>query len=578
MTGVRAELGLAADDVIAAERLIRAGDACRSSTLFAQGDERLAAALDSIDRQLADARARVGSAPVRTASGPAATAVDTAGDVSESDMLVVGLEYWREQVVGIRAWNRQGAAAFAAVCDASTIGTTRGVIKAVLDAERRIILRDGRSFVLAEPIVPAGDLFPTRAVQLGGLMFADGNGYATAVGPEGPGIVLPPSALIPCLKLRFAPVQRLPPIFAGPFVLHDPLGYKAAGVYNVESGMAVAAESNCSPGKGRSFPRYTLKVEISYQQKQTGAAIDHAIMAPELEASDAPVLFSTDIDPNVAATLHVTSQVQTCLPTKSSPQCTDPTGIEVDYPLMVRWRGALASASYEQTEFDVNDQISGDFRLTHLSSFTALANVDDGTSQMFVAEGYGPFFDGVAETPIVNTDPFAIRNTDFVPIFPAFTLAEAVNDQQAASLSGVDHPAGLRWPRVQGIRNGREFWYSASLPSITRDVVNFCESPNAYYRLPFRPESQLGPGAGQPSGTAVRHPGLHALGRVCLRHDRTAGRVDSRRARGPCGQGQRVEHTAVFPERRMSTEQCLHQAPGRVHRGVRAHAPRRCDS
>ena len=102
-----------------------------------------------------------------------------------------------------------------------------------------------------------------------------------------------------------------------------------------------------------------------------------------------------------------------------------------------------------------------------------------------MAEGFGPFFGGVAEMSIIDDDAFAIRNLDYYPVFSAWSQAEIDAEMLAGQLSGVNHAAGLRWPRVQGRRNGHDYWYSASLPVITRDVVNFCEAPNAYYRLPF---------------------------------------------------------------------------------------------
>lgn len=487
MVEIQTDLEATNDAIVAAERMVRHGDPCSSSRLFERGDELLAAALSAIERQLADARVAVRGRAAPVGRGLAGiVAVDTAGDVSEGDMLVVGLEYWWEQVGSVRTLNRLGAEAYAGVCAAATVGTANGVIRALLDAKRQIVLTDRRTFGLAEPISLTGDVFEGRAVQLSGLMFGDGSGYVTGLGPEGPAADVPPATFVQCLHLRFAPVQRFPPFFSGPFVLHDPLGYRVDIVYKVEAGMGVAAKSTCSAAHGgQSFPRYSLKVELSYQQKNTAASIDHALMAAELTASDDPVLFSSDIDPDAPATLHVTSEVRSCSQLNDL-QCGDPTVIDMkDYPLAVRGKGALAFALYDQVEFDVNDQKSGDFRLTFVSFFAALPGADDGTSPTFVAEGYGPFFDGIIQTPIINGDPFAIRSNDFFPIFPAFTLAQAYGELLAASLAGVDHPAGLRWPHVEGKRNGADFWYSAALPAIVRDVVNFCASPHAYYRLPF---------------------------------------------------------------------------------------------
>src|SRR5207249_4373668 len=64
---------------------------------------------------------------------------------------------------------------------------------------------------------------------------------------------------------------------------------------------------------------------------------------------------------------------------------------------------------------------------------------------------------------------------------------------------------------------GREFWYSASLPTgIIRDVVNLCaDAPHAYYRLPFAENFAFIQGQGNhpelPPGTpGVSHSGGYA--------------------------------------------------------------------
>ena len=38
-------------------------------------------------------------------------------------------------------------------------------------------------------------------------------------------------------------------------------------------------------------------------------------------------------------------------------------------------------------------------------------------------------------------------------------------------LTGIDHPAGLTWPHVAGVRNGKPFWYSVRVPPVVRDVL-----------------------------------------------------------------------------------------------------------
>ncbi len=483
---VRAELQSAVDDVFRAQIAVSQGDVCGSSAPFAIADERLLRARGEIERQLAEARAAFRASATRVSFGAAAS-VDRVNDVSEANFLVMGLTYWRSQLASPQTMIRSAAHVFEGVCATAGAGTIHGIVDRILDARRQIVLTDGRTFGLAQPINLIGDVFATRRVMVTGLIFADGNGLATQVNPDGPAADLPSASLVACEHLRFVPVQRLPPLSSGPFVLHDPRGYKSGNDYIVEAGMAVAGVSSCSmPSGGRRFPRYSMQIEISYQQSHTGLPIDHSLMAAELEAGDSPVGFPLDADPLLPATLHVTSEVRTCTGGFLG-QCGEASVIsKTNYPMYVRARGAMAFATYEQTEFDVNDQMSGDFRFAHLSFFTSIHGADEGTTLTFVAEGFGPFFDGITEMPIIDTDPFAIRNLDYYPVFPGVTQAELNAEMLAGQLSGVTHAAGLRWPRVQGRRNGHDYWYSATLPVITRDVVNLCpDDPHAYYRLPF---------------------------------------------------------------------------------------------
>ena len=319
---VRADLQEAILNLFGARTAVSSGDVCGSSTSFGLSDERLLHAHAEIERQLNEAREAVRPS-AGLSPGGASALVDRVNDVSEADSLVIGLTYWGAQVDNVRALTQSAARAFAGLCDAAGVGTIHGVVERVLDARREIVLTDGRTFALAQPITLIGDVFASRRVMVSGLIFSDGNGFATQLGPEGPAADLPSASLVACEHLRFAPVQRLPPLSAGPFVLHNPLGYKSGNDYVVEDGMAVAAVSSCPPSIGRRFPRYSMRVEISYQQNHTGVAIDHMLMAAELAAGDAPVQFPLDVDPRAPATLHVTSEVRTCAGAISL-RCGDP--------------------------------------------------------------------------------------------------------------------------------------------------------------------------------------------------------------------------------------------------------------
>lgn len=485
MRPVREDLDAVIANIFRAEISVKRADVCGARAPLAEADQSLVDARNDIDLQVAQAQAAAAKPSSTNLSPGAAVPADSAADVSEDDLIVPWLKYWRGQVDGLRALTQAAARAFAGVCDASSVGTVRGVVWRVRDSDRQVVLTDGRTFGLADPITLNGDVFQSRRVVLTALTFPDGNGVAKELGPDGPAADIPSANLVECVHLRFVPVQRLPPLSDGPFVLHDPLGYKVGNDYVVEAGMAVAVVSTCPPRPQlrRLYSVHSMKIEMSYHQSRTGIPIDFALMAAELHAGDSPVLFPADADPDLPVTLRTTGEVRTCsgliLVT-----CADPVRLsQTDFRLVIRPHGGVALVAYEQTQFDVNDQIPGDFRFGHVSSF---ATFPGATNLSFAAEGYGPFFDGIAETVIVNHDPFAIRNQDFYPVFQAATPLELYAEVLAGRLSDVDRAAGLRWPRVQGVRNGHDFSYSVRLPIVVRDVVNFCdESPNSYYRLPF---------------------------------------------------------------------------------------------
>jgi Peptidase family M23 len=116
-------------------------------------------------------------------------------------------------------------------------------------------------------------------------------------------------------------------------------------------------------------------------------------------------------------------------------------------------------------------------------NISKLWQTDQGKAPTFAASGYVAFFDGLISFDVTGDTSFAIRNTDFFPVYPS-----GVSQAVVASLAtGVDHAAGVKWPYAVGTNHGREFRYSVRLPKVVRDVVNFCPNSgvNAYYRLPF---------------------------------------------------------------------------------------------
>lgn len=354
-----------------------------------------------------------------------------------------------------------------------------GTVLRVRDDEGRIELEDGRIFGLAASPQGVGTLAEGVSLSFAGLDFGDGTGIVTAwQGPE-PALGEASACIVP----RFVPIQRMAPLFPGPYLTHDPAGYLVDGEYQLEQGMRIGVRSDCVPsGPPTPLPpaeRFSLEVRISYTST-TGQAVTDHLLAPDLDPQDVPVPLPVDIAPHSLAQLQVRARKQLCEPGPVA--CQRPTVFATrELSIRVRPRGSYCSATPETAILDVNDQVVGAFRTTSMESgFSPFPRFGG----VFAAEAHAPDGSG-AVLPIGIGDPFAVYSEDFFPVFPAFGVSGALQAAYAQAVTGVNHAAGVRWPHENGSWNGAEFQYSCSVPKIVRDVVNFCEGPDAYYRLPF---------------------------------------------------------------------------------------------
>lgn len=464
-----------------AAALVRAGMICESLPTFddAAGDLTIAAEL--IDEA------------ARTAQSNLPAPGDQQGDVRDGDLHVAELEMFVQRGVDSFLQVEGLWSAVNRLCTgASRVRDRRGVIAEIVDTDRKFILEDGTVYQTAEPSVIEPDLFPGRGVVIDGIEFGDGTGVAGQVA-QGDILADPDPAPLTCLRLRFFPVQRFFKPSVNELISHDPLGYELNGTYRVEKGMRFGVERTCPPVSvrpGEIFTRHSVKFVVTYTPTWTPGVPRTYSIALDLDESDMPVPLPPYTDPDYPAKLEVSFRSQHCRATLGEPDCfEEPSVIAVqEWPLNVFDRRGLCFASYASTEFDVNDFVLQDFRSTYVTGMALLAVWDDGTEPTFHAEGYSAQLLGGGFTtsfpqvvPVVGGQEFAIHNFDFYPIHGAVGL----NGLFAAIASGMDHAAGLRWPHVRGVNNGRPFQYSCQVPHVTRDVVNFCAGTNAYYRLPF---------------------------------------------------------------------------------------------
>lgn len=416
------------------------------------------------------------------------------------------------------------------------------VIEQIDDARREVVTRGGKRYWMVEDAVLTGQVTEGTRVSIEGSDFLASSLLRSISGPLLDAFPDDPE----CLFLRFAPIQ--PPPGPAPRVLHDPEGYRApTGTYLFEQGMGLAAESvNCPRAEpGLSFRRQHLRVSVDYTTTQ-GVPVTQTI-AQQLDEHDAPIRLPADLDRSELATLTVWTNVQSCTIQLQlggfTLSCEAEGAIAArSYELRVRERGARCVASYADTFFDVDDRDSGDFREAVVTGKTVIAGWDAGTEPEFRAEGY-PICSG-AVCPNVGVisegQPFAIRNTDFVSIYPN---TSALVDLWQRAFSGVDHAAGLRWPHVVGVNNGRPWRFSCTLPRVVRDVVDFCpgEPADAFFRLPFAKDSAVW-GVAQGNLSA---PGC--TGADCPSHA-NAYAIDM--GRGQCGEEIRAPRAAIVVQTR----------------------------
>jgi hypothetical protein len=137
-----------------------------------------------------------------------------------------------------------------------------------------------------------------------------------------------------------------------------------------------------------------------------------------------------------------------------------------------------AKSNTARPELDIDDNDPNDYRNIEVEPLGAL-NVQlyasaGASSYHFEALGYKP-----GTTTLVTRkagQPFSVYNHDFYSDELFF----------AELLTGVDHDAGVVWPRLKGTRNGHSYWYMCRVPQVIRDVVNYCDpGPDCYYRLPW---------------------------------------------------------------------------------------------
>ncbi len=389
------------------------------------------------------------------------------------------------------------------VCDASGNLFRTGTVQRIDDANRRVTMvgGDGVEFEigLADGVNLLADVYGGRVFHVVGIGYGP-HGVGTGFVPVGPETPQAGLAYNTCQSLRFAPFQRFSPINTGPFELHDPDGYRYDnGKYRVEKGMAFANLTNflgCIDSNDDYTVHYSIDLRLEFENRLTGAT-ETRLLAMGLSADSQPVPIPDAVEHGSDATLTATFKRQTC-PVPSggffSEACSEQDVYRTDvYTLSVWDRETFCNVEYDETEFALEYTGPTEFRSTHMTGYQSLLAVpDSGTGMALVAEGYA--VNAGSSTypsvmPIGEGQPFALYSHDCVT---------QPGQLYVTGQCGTDKASGLRWPRLTGVRNGKPFSYSCTLPDVTRDLRDYCpQAPNALYKLPFSgatPEWDIGQG------------------------------------------------------------------------------------
>jgi murein DD-endopeptidase MepM/ murein hydrolase activator NlpD len=481
------------------------GDVCGGAHTAAAGTKLLngsAAALDGVVDRL-----QKGLKP------PAGNA---GGDADELDALWHELGY-RAKLVddAVDAGNDVGAVLQKTCGSITGKATLHGLVAESGDGSRLLRLANGKAVVLPAGRLRNGPSEGTKAA-ISAVRFKDGTLYAVDVkassglGTKLAGKPYVPIGVLPCLYLRIAPSSQS---FLDPanVTLHYPAAYKVNGVLRLEGSMRLGVKAGGCPEASNAgdeyFNRYSMQVSMTYEDAVT-AKTTTTDVAWDFEAGELALL-PASIAPGVNATIAAEVRWETCtyVPNgfyvdqygdahpKKKLECSVPQTLSTEtwtakvLPadetyFAIEYENVTLAPDGEQLVFDLEDDDLSGFRPATLGGIKtngATVVMLPGTNPYVSARGF-LVTGGASSKPQFKTlqqgDTFAVYNVD------------------------AWNPGS---PMVKGTRNGKPFWYKASLPKLVRDALNFCSGVESYYRMPWFPGMQRK--VAQGNNTTFTHKG-----------------------------------------------------------------------
>lgn len=500
-----------------AQALIRQGDLCRGADVYQEGVRLLEDAAAQENAQV--------SSLLRS--------LQTSGIVDEeasedADMRYAQARFAVKQTEAALRSAIEVGDPFDAMCAMGVADLkARGTIVSLDEAHRRMVLSDGQLLALPEADMRS-PLDAGMDVTVSGISFGDGTGVALSPEPALGITVNPNLPPPPCVAFRIAPVQPFPDRFPsgdapgtggeaglsspnGPYVLHPIDGYRGYipfDAYYLEMGMRVAAEAvscslNTSPTTGRVWYKDVIKVST----RLNGAA-NFTTLVYSLKASTTPVA----LPKTGSGELKLETLRYSCY--GSDPCTLDGTISTKTYYVEIYSQGAYATASYDKVAFDFDGSPKLHRPAKVIDIETDMFSPLNDVAYTFYADGFKPQT-ATANGSEYQVQPMTVVGNATFGIFPFEPCAAGQQDPAPWSVpmsgcepfadaatqleyTGVDHNAGLRWPRVVGSRNGKPFAYSVKLPVIARDMLDACPNSvvDGYYKAPFTPGTTTKVGQG----------------------------------------------------------------------------------
>ena len=257
-------------------------------------------------------------------------------------------------------------------------------------------------------------------------------------------------------------------------------------------GIGVTAFGCHPPNAAGDYTVQSLEVKLNYMDKNMKFHTGY-VMALDINASDDPVWFPSNVKAGYLGTIELTWHWRNC----PAGSCGAKMVLSSEsMTFTMNERNHFCAAAYDTKVLTLDDQDQVSFQPVHITKLTGAPYVGlsyaEGSQVKFRAETYRILGPGASTYPKAETIeaacsvadgtcgpvPFAVFNHDFYDPSEIFSGAA----------TGVSQRAGLMWPRVVGSRNGKTFSYSCSVPRVVRDAVNK-DDPYmwTFYRYPFFP-------------------------------------------------------------------------------------------